>query len=359
MKTNGKIVALSLLCGAIAFAFASSLYLYKHFTNSSKFEVDGIYYKVETENRVAITYRGNSYDAYADEYEGVVIIPENVIYKGINYTVEYIDDFAFKNCGKMTSIALPPSVQLVGIGAFYGCESLKEIHISDLSAWCKLSFWSVTDDVGESPFWYADSLYLNGELITELVVPEDVEEIGSHIFEAYETLKSVILHDGIKSIHKSAFLYCSNLTEITFSDSIEYIGPYAFKGTAWYENQPDGEIYIGNHLYEYKGEMPSNTSVVVKEGTEYICQSAFDCCKGLTRITIPSSIRCIHNYAFCGCNNLKEIYCKGQTPPYLNNFYSEYHKDVVLYVPKGAKEIYKNGGNMGYFENIKEIDFDN
>jgi hypothetical protein len=28
-------------------------------------------------------------------------------------------------------------------------------------------------------------------------------------------------------------------------------------------------------------------------------------------------------------------------------------------VPKGAKEIYKNGGNMGYFENIKEIDFDN
>lgn len=142
-------------------------------------------------------------------------------------------------------------------------------------------------------------------------------------------------------------------------ENIEYIGVCAFDEISWFENKPNGVIYIGKFLYKYKGEMPNNTSVVIKDGTEVVCESAFDGWKGFTRITIPSSIRCIHNYAFCGCSNLKEIYCKGQTPPYLNNFYSEYHKDVVLYVPKGAKEIYKNSDNMGYFENIKEIDFDN
>lgn len=329
--------------------------------NGREFEVDGICYKVvdDISNIVVVTCKGDSYDTYADEYAGAVVIPDNITYRGINYTVEQIDNEAFRDCSKMTSIIIPPSVWHVGIGAFSGCSGLKEVHISDISAWCKLSFDDVADDVGGSPINYAEGLYLNGELITDLIVLEDMEEFGAHAFEGYDKLRSVVFQKDIVAIYKSAFFNCSNLTDVTFEGDVEYIGPYTFDGTPWYRNKPDGEVYISKLLYKYKGEMPSNTSIVVKEGTEYICQSAFDCCKGLTRITIPSSIRCIHNYAFCGCNNLKEIYCKGQTPPYLNNFYSEYHKDVVLYVPKGAKEIYKNSGNMGYFENIKEIDFDN
>lgn len=329
--------------------------------NGHDFEIDGIYYKVvnDTSNEVKVTYKGNDCKDYSHEYSGVVVIPNKLTYEGKNYIVTEIDDYAFSGCSKITSISIPNSVWNIGFCAFSGCEGLKEIHISDLAAWCEMSFYDLTDNAGDSPLNYADGLYLNDELITDLVVPGDVREIGAHSFEGYKNLRSVVLHDEIMAIHKSAFFNCANLTDITFAYEVEYIGPYTFDGTPWLENQPDGEIYIGKLLYKYKGEMPSNTSVVVKEGTEYICQSAFDCCKGLTRITIPSSIRCIYNYAFCGCNNLKEIYCKGQTPPYLNNFYSEYHKDVVLYVPKGAKEIYKNGGNMGYFENIKEIDFDN
>lgn len=55
-----------------------------------------------------------------------------------------------------------------------GCSGLKEIHISDLSAWCELSFYDVADDAGDSPLNYADGLYLNGELVKDLVVPKSV-----------------------------------------------------------------------------------------------------------------------------------------------------------------------------------------
>ena len=321
------------------------------------FEVDGIYYKiVDEDSRLAmVTYKGKDWDAYDHEYRDTILIPNTVTYRNKVYRITEIGDYAFRGCSEMTSIAVPESVWHIGLGAFSGCEGLKEIHINSLSSWCEMSFYDVTDDAGDSPLHYADGLYLDGELITDLVVPDDATEIGAHAFEGYEKLRSVVLHNGIEAIYKSAFFNCTNLTDISFSDSLYYIGPYAFDLTSWYENQPDGEIYTGRHFYKYKGEMSSNTSIVIKDGTETICQSAFEYCEGLTRITLPSSIRCIHDYAFYGCNNLKEIYCKASTPPHLNSFYSNYHKDVVLYVPLGTLETYKNDDLMGSFQNVVEI----
>ena len=326
---------------------------------SHDFEVNGIYYKVldSTSNAVAVTYKGDSYAAYADEYIGAVTIPSNITYSGVNYAVEQIGTDAFRDCSKMTSIAIPPSVWHIGKSVFEGCEGLKEIHISDLSAWCELSFRDVLDDSGESPFNYAEELYLNGELVTDLVVPEGVTKIGAHTFEGYEKLKSVVLPKGIEAVFKSAFRSCSNLKSINFPDELYYIGPYAFDDTAWFENLSDGEVYTGKHFYKYKGEMPANTNIIIKEGTETICETAFIFCEGLVSITLPKTMRCIHNYALDGCVNVKEIYCKAHTPPHFNSFYSSVNKDAKLYVPRGTLEIYKNDDFMGCYENIKEVDF--
>ena len=101
--------------------------------------------------------------------------------------------------------------------------------------------------------------------------------------------------------------------------------------------------------------MPSNTSIVIKDGTKLICKSAFNNCKGLTSITFPSSLEAIHNEAFTCCDNLKEIYFKASTPPYINGYHHDFHKDVVIYVPKGAREAYR--WHTRQFENVVEIDF--
>ena len=323
------------------------------------FKVDGIYYEIvdDISNIVKVTHKGNDCKAFEHEYSGAVVIPEKLTYKGRTYKVTEIGDYSFSGCSKITSITIPASVWHIGISAFGGCCGLKEVHISDLSAWCGMSFYDVADDAGDSPLNFADGLYLNGELITDLVVPSDVTEIGAHAFEGYKNLRSVVLHDEIMAIHKSAFFNCANLTDITFADEVEYIGPYTFNGTPWLENQPDGEVYIGKLLYKYKGEMPSNTRIVVKEGTEYICQSAFDCCEKLTSITLPSSLKHIHDYAFNGCDNLKDVYCKSLTPPSINSSYNNFHNDVVIYVPKGTREAYREASHL--FENVVEVNFDN
>lgn len=319
------------------------------------FECNGIYYRIvdDISDKVKVTYKGKDWESYDHEYSGTVVIPDSLTYRNRTYSVTEIGDYAFRGCSEMTSIAIPETVWHIGLGAFSGCEGLKEIHINSLSSWCEMSFYDVLDAAGDTPLHYASELYLDGELITDLVVPEDVTKIGSHAFEGYEKLRSVVLHNGIEAIHKSAFYDCTNLTDINFPDSLFYIGPYAFNGTAWYESKPDGEVYIGRLLYKYKGEMPLNSSIVVKDGTETICESAFDDCKEIISITLPSSLKQIHNYAFCGCDNLKEIYCKALTPPSINSYYNNFHDDMVIYVPKGTQETYKEDSHL--FENVVEI----
>ena len=64
------------------------------------FVVDGIYYRNTSttgNNTVAVSFRGNYYYSYSNEYYGAVTIPETVTYNGKTYSVTSIGDYAFSN----------------------------------------------------------------------------------------------------------------------------------------------------------------------------------------------------------------------------------------------------------------------
>lgn len=326
------------------------------------FESNGIYYEITAYGSkyktVKVTFKGASWDEHLNEYSGEVVIPSEVMYNNTAYTINEIGHNAFCDCDTMTSIVIPKSIKIIGISAFRGCDALKQIHISDLSAWCDLSFTSLTDFVGDSPFYYAEELYLNGELVTDLVIPTDVTEIGFHTFENYTKLRSLHCHKNVKGIGRSAFYGCSNLETISIPTTIDYICPYAFDNTKWYDSNPDGVIYFGKHLYGYKGEMPENTTIVVKKGTTVIVEDAFCGCEGLVCIELPHSLKYIGKYAFDLCPNLTKIYLKATTPPDSNKFYHDCDNDgaTKLYIPKGTKKAYED---FLFFsrDNIIEVKF--
>ena len=79
-----------------------------------------------------------------------------------------------------------------------------------------------------NPFENGAELYLDGELVTDLVIPSGVTRIGQHAFEGCVSLASVTIPDSVTSIGERAFYSCDSLTSITIPDSVTSIGDFAF-----------------------------------------------------------------------------------------------------------------------------------
>lgn len=142
--------------------------------------------------------------------------------------------------------------------------------------------------------------------ITEVSVPNSVEDIANYGFQNCTSLKTVALNNGVKKLQWRVFDGCTSLTTVTGINKLEYISPEVFRGTPWLEDLPEGLLYLGKVLFMYKGTMPDNTTINIKEGTTQIASQVFHKCKGLVGLSIPESLTTIGSGNFYE-NNLSKI----------------------------------------------------
>ena len=326
---------------------------------------DGIKYFIETSRAevVAYNYSGDIVIPATIEYDGVVYnvtkigdnafrncrdltsitLPDSLLSIGefafdncqslttitIPNGVTYINKFAFQFCNNLTSVTLPPSITEIEKGAFNECRRLTAVHISDLEAWFKIVF----NSGAANPISLAHHLFLNGEEVRDLIIPDDVSCIGKFAFYNCSSLTSVVIPNSVTSILKSAFYNCSNLTSVTISSNMTYIGDYAFSNCHSLKSVeiPNRVITIGDY--------------------------AFSECYALTTASIGRSIKSIGNEAFSHCNGLEDVYCWAVKVPNTNTttFQDSLIDHATLHVPYTSFETYKTTAPWNNFKKIVSI----
>ena len=133
---------------------------------------------------------------------------------------------AFATSG-ITKINIPKTVTYLSGDAFKNCSALAAVHIADLSAWCNINFVNANS----SPTTLAHHLYLNGEEITNLVIPDDVTNIKAYAFNNCDAITSAVIHDSLMSLGTSAFGSCVNMVcDISNLRNITTLGQNVFYG---------------------------------------------------------------------------------------------------------------------------------
>lgn len=280
------------------------------------------------------------------------------------------------------NITIPDTIQVICSEAFGNNRFLEQVVIPD------------------SVEIIADSVFFTCPSLESVTLPKNLKEIGGASFGSYTNISSITIPDSVVRIGAEAFAAGAllPLENVVLPSSVEYIGDGAFKNTRWYNqligNMPDGLVYINTSACDFKGDIPENYELVVKEGTtaftvralaktslksvsfpdelKYIgsyvfshCESlnsvnlpdslvsieerAFEYCEGLTSITIPGSVKKIDEATFVHCTSLTDLIIEEGVTTIGPSAFAECEKLSSITLPVSLKHI-----ESGAFDDIAE-----
>lgn len=226
------------------------------------------------------------------------LIKSVVIAEGITT----IGSYAFYNCTALETITLPESIAVIGRDSFSGCEAIQAVYLTDLTAWCAVSFY----DVSSNPLYYAEALYLNDDIVEDLYIPDVVKSVGALAFYNLDCITSVTFADSVTQIGDFSFYGCDNLSYINFGNSVEQIGAFAFSECDSVKeiSIPDTVTEIGQSAFYHCGLLKR---VVAGNGVQSIGDTAFERCASLSDVTLGENVQTIGAFAFCNCDALQNI----------------------------------------------------
>ncbi|MGM9777484.1 MAG: leucine-rich repeat domain-containing protein, partial [Prevotella sp.] len=154
-----------------------------------------------------------------------------------------IKNYTFSQRAKITSVTLHDGVKTISYGAFTDCTALSAINLE------KVSY------IGVKAFSGCSSL-------KEISI-----NTGSVMQGAFANCTGLTtLHYDAEELVANVFDGCTNLTNITLGDKVTKLHYGAFANTGWLNNQPNGPLYVKDFFYGFKGAAPE--TLTLKEGTQ-------------------------------------------------------------------------------------------
>lgn len=142
--------------------------------------------------------------------------------------------------------------------------------------------------------------------LTSITIPASVTKIGDYAFKNCENLANITISGSVTKIGDYAFSGCSNLIEVTILGSAEIIGDYAFENCANLSRVSikSGMVSIGEEAFCACKKLAGLT---LGNGVTSIGKSAFIDCESLASIVLPDGVTQIGDYAFNNCKSLASL----------------------------------------------------
>lgn len=276
-------------------------------------------------------------------------IPSSVTYNNNIYKVDRVSDNAFYNNSTLTDVILPNSVTIIGSNAFKDCTKITTVVLPE-----ELTTLSSGAFSGCSSLQYFNKR-VGDAYISPNELPSTLETIYVNTFYGCSSLQSIRIPSSITEIRGGAFQNCTILENVyVFCDTAPTLGDLVFSGTpddlkiyvpanskTNYENAINwssyaidampayefltytldtdnhtatvsgylpgiaGELVIPNKVYVYNNQSVPFDVVAIDDND--IDHGAFNNCTSLTKVTFPSTMQSIENYAFVSCYNLAEV----------------------------------------------------
>jgi len=214
------------------------------------------------------------------------------IYGHLGFYIYYSNGPVFQ-VSSLKSVTIPNSVTVVDSEAFYRCSDLTKAEFASIESLCGIKFVDNTSN----PLYYAKHLNINGQEVTDLVIPESVVSIGQYTFRNCSGLTSVTIPNSVTSIGQDAFYNCTNLNEVILKSN--HIVSKDYSGS---EDAYIGEIF-GNQVKKY----------IIDEGVTGIGTYAFYNCTNLKSVSIASTVTRVGNSPFLACNRLTSVTLNSNT----------------------------------------------
>ena len=341
------------------------------------FSIGNYYYKITSENPKEVALVRN-WDACIF-YTGDIVIPDSVPYNNSYYKVtaidgfvfleatinsivfpegiRYIGDYAFEaatfrmgaailslpksltaiyngvfsGCSGIEKISIPAAVSIIGLNAFAGIQTLKEIEVDStnqhFSSYNKALYTKDKTTIIYCPidkltYTLHDSTTTIGEeafgqcMINSLTIPSTVTTIHSRAFANCTRLTSMHIPASVSHMGGGLFKGCHNLKSLTIDSLNQY---YKIVDTAVYSINMD--TLISHHLATGNVEVPGGVKVVAEdafslskvenvelpEGLILIKDGAFRDAKTLRSVSLPQTLKEIGIWGFSCCERLETI----------------------------------------------------
>ena len=188
--------------------------------------------------------------------------------------VTSIGYLAFDYCSALKSVTMGDSVSSIGYQAFRYCSNLKDLYIDDISSWVKIKFNNYSsssyDGYLANPMYYADNLYINGQLVRNLVIPDDVTSISSFAL-CGGGLESIIIGSSVNTLNSYCMAYNSTLTAVVIPASVTTISSKAFYSSAYIIDL----FYLGTSTEYEKISIASGNDPLSVADKHYSCTATY------------------------------------------------------------------------------------